>query len=162
MDSTKTKYIILIIVLIIIILFTIYTLFIKKPKPITSIKILHFSYNKGNMINSNVSYALDCKDGICKATIKPYDIPDEEQKVIEVDKKVVEKIEKILKQYNVERWNNFNKNNKYVLDGNGFSMYIKTDEDKTIEASGYMMWPKNYNEVRDSLDNIFMKIYNRK
>ena len=31
-----------------------------------------------------------------------------------------------------------------------------------ISASGYMMYPKNYREVANELDEIFMNIYNSK
>ena len=31
-----------------------------------------------------------------------------------------------------------------------------------IQASGYMLWPDNYKEVRENLNELFMKIYNEK
>jgi hypothetical protein len=64
-------------------------------------------------------------------------------------------IEKKLNEYHVSRWNGFNKNNKYVLDGDSFSFTLKYNEKDEVSAHGYMMWPNNYSEVKGYLINTF-------
>ena len=46
-----------------------------------------------------------------------------------------------------------------VLDGDSFSINIKYSGDKRVDASGYMMWPKNYREVKQFLDKELGSLY---
>ena len=50
------------------------------------------------------------------------------------------------------------KYDKDVLDGSSFNLYVKTDNDLSVEASGYMKWPKNYREVRGELESFFKSL----
>lgn len=154
----KIRY--LLILLCIVIVVVIFIVLLKRPKKvsITNIKLLEFSYTNGTMINSNVYYKLECNDD-CGATISPYGTAMEDAKEFKVDKGVVLDIENVLNKYDVAIWNGFNKTDKYVLDGDSFSINIKMSDGKTIEASGYMMWPKNYRSVEEELDKIFKNIY---
>ena len=45
------------------------------------------------------------------------------------------------------------------LDGDSFSFSLYTEDGKSISASGYMSWPKNYGEVEKELTNIFDALY---
>ena len=152
----KVLFIILIILLVIgvIVMFR-----IKKPKNIETIKYLNFGYSTGTMMNSYVSYNLEFKDNKYKVSIKPNMVSDEDKKITVMTKKDIEKIIDILNKYEVYKWDGFKKSNPNVLDGDSFNLTIKYNDDKSISASGYMMWPKNYREVQGELDSIFMKYY---
>ena len=104
-------------------------------------------------------YDLDYKDGKYIVNIKPTDIPDEEAKEYEISEETVKQIEKKLMEYDVTKWDGFKKSNQYVLDGDSFSFNMKYEEDKSINASGYMMWPDNYREVRSYLDEVLGSLY---
>ena len=54
--------------------------------------------------------------------------------------------------------NGFNKSDRYVLDGNSFSLSISMNNDEYVSASGYMKWPKNYKEVKEELITFFSTI----
>ena len=112
-------------------------------------------------IHLYVRYELECKDK-CLVTIKPNNLPEEEVFQTEVNNDVKHKIEKMLKKYHVEKWNNFNKHDPNVLDGNSFSIDISMKNGETISASGYMKWPENYGKVSNELDEIFMQFYPNK
>ena len=131
----------------------------KKPVEIEYIKYMHFGYSTGTMINANVSYNLTFKDGKYLVQIKPNGKTEEETKEKEITKKEVKKIENILKQYEVYKWDGFNKSDQNVLDGNSFDISIILKNGETIRAYGYMKYPNNYREVKNELDNIFMEIY---
>lgn len=152
----KVLFIILIILLVIgvIVMFR-----IKKPKNIETIKYLNFGYSTGTMMNAYVSYNLEFKDNEYKISIKPNMISDEDKKITVMTKKDVEKIIEILDKYEVYKWDGFKKSNPNVLDGDSFNLSVRYNDDKSIFASGYMMWPKNYREVQGELDSIFMKYY---
>ena len=156
----KMKIILIIIVLIILITI-IFFASTKKESSIKDIQNFHFSYTTGNYMNAYVIYDLNHENNKYIVTIKPNNIDNEQAKKIEVDKNTVNKITKTLNKYNVEKWNNFNKSDKHVLDGNSFSLSLKTKNCK-VSANGYMKWPKNYTEVKQELDKIFDKIYKQK
>ena len=152
--------IIICLLLLIIVLITCAILTKHKKDNISNIKEMRFSYSTGTAINANVFYEIKCHNNSCLATIKPSDIPEEECAETKINKTTIVEIENILNKYEVSKWNNYDKSDKNVLDGNSFSIYITMENDKSITAHGYMKWPKNYNEVKSELDIIFNKIYN--
>ena len=150
-------------VIIILVLIGGISMFILKKNnkvKITDIKYLSFYYTQGNMMNSNVKYTLTYENDKYIAEIKPNFKSEEEMKKVEIKKNDIEKIIETLKKYNVNKWNGFNKSDKYVLDGDSFSLYITFLDNTKLIASGYMMYPKNYNEVQNVLDKIFLSYYN--
>lgn len=157
----KTKYIVLIIsgvLLLLLILLILVLLLLPKDKKIENVTHLRFSYTTGYHMNASVSYEIDLIDDKYILKVKPTDIPEEETKEYILSKEKVLEIENKLNEYHVSRWNNFHKNNQYVLDGDSFSINIKSN-DLEISASGYMMWPNNYREVRSYLDTTLGSLY---
>lgn len=157
----KTKCIVLIIsgvLLLLLILLILVLLLLPKDKKIENITHLRFSYTTGYHMNASVSYEIDLIDDKYILKVKPTDIPEEETKEYILSKEKVLEIENKLNEYHVSRWNNFHKNNQYVLDGDSFSINIKSN-DLEISASGYMMWPNNYREVRSYLDTTLGSLY---
>lgn len=126
---------------------------------IKNIKHLYFSYTDGYAMYAYTIYEINYKDDKYFLTIKPNGVPNEEKQVEEIKKEDVKKIEDILNNYNVGFWDGFNKSDQGVLDGNSFTFTVDYDEDKNIHAYGYMMYPKNYIEVKQELLNIFSNYY---
>ena len=164
----KTKYIIIIALSIIVIIGGI-CLVRKLSKEtikeedldISEIKSFYITYSNGYAMNYYTRYELDYKDGVYIAKIKPHGIREEDLLEIEVEKEVMERIAEILKKYQVNKWDGFDKTDQGVLDGDSFSFSVSLEGNKTIHASGYMMWPENYSSVRAELDDLFMEIYNK-
>ena len=147
----KMKHLIIIgIIIVSVFLF----FFLKKEKNITNINKVYFTYSTGNYMNASVSYELICKDK-CMLSFKDDGVSYEDARKYEVDKKILKEIEIILKQYHVARWDNFHKYDKNVLDGNSFSFRVCFENNQEIEANGYMKWPKNYQEVKKELNELF-------
>lgn len=153
-----------IILLIIIILLTISLVIIlknkKKPIEINEIKYMHFGYSTGTMINAYVNYDIDYENNNYYATIKPNEVAEEDKLKIKISTETVDKVLKVIKKYEVQKWDGFNKSDQNVLDGNSFSISIGLTNNESISAHGYMEWPENYREVKEELNNIFMNIYN--
>ena len=156
----KKVYIIPIVLIIIIILFIILKNR-KKEVEISNIKYFNFGYSTGYMMNANVSYNIELKDDKYIISIKPDGKSEEETLKKEISTKKIKELEKILKEYEVGKWNGFDKVDKNVLDGNSFSLRVKFANDDTIDASGYMKYPENYSIVRNELDKFFMDIYEK-
>ena len=155
-------WIILFILLVIVAVTLIVFVFMKKKKVEVNslnIKFMHFSYSTSTMMNGNVIYEINYKDDKYIASIKPNNKSEEEKLEIELSKDNLEKIVNVLDEYDVASWNKFSKRDQNVLDGNGFSFSLRTQDGKEIVASGYMKWPTNYGKVQGELDHIFTEIY---
>lgn len=151
----KMKYVVIILVVLLILGLLIFILCNKKEKEkIKSISSLSFFYTNGYAINTDTRYEIDCKDN-CIAIIKQYGKSEEESVEVEIDSDILNKIIDVLNKYDVIKWDGFHKNDKGVLDGDSFSLHFTYNQEKKVSASGYMMWPTNYRNVRDELDNIF-------
>lgn len=156
------KIIIPFLILLIIILVLFFIFGIKRKVIIKNIKHLRFSYTNGYAMYAYTIYEIDYEDGKYILTIKPYGVPEEESQKEVIFKKDIKRIEKILNNYNVGSWNGFNKNDKNVLDGDSFSFSLRYDDDKEVDAYGYMRYPNNYREVKQELENIFANFYKDK
>lgn len=159
----KTKYIVLIMSLLhlLIIILALILAMLPEEKEIENMKYFRFSYTTGYHMNASVSYEIELIDGKYIAKIKPTDIPEEDAQTIEISENEVKTIENKLSEYHVSLWNGFHKSDKNVLDGNSFSLSIRYKNNDSISASGYMMWPNNYREVRDYLDNKLGSLYKK-
>ena len=126
---------------------------------VTEIKSFRFSYQVGNYMNGSVAYELKLEaDGSYTAKIKPNTVAEEEAKEYKVGKEFADELAAFLREHKVSRWNGFNRSDRRVLDGNGFSFSLWTTEDKNISASGYMRWPRGYSEVKAGIEELFAKL----
>lgn len=155
------KLIVVICILVVIFIIISIMCIIKSIKKveISSIKSFKYFYSNGYAINANTEYTLEYKDNNYIVTIKPNGVPEEDKKEFEVDKEFASKIEEIFKKYDVGYWNGFDKIDSRVLDGDSFSFSVTFENEDEIYASGYMVWPKNYREVKEELNNLFNKLY---
>ena len=127
----------------------------------SNIKSFYISYSNGYMMNAYTRYQLALESDKYIAKIKPYGVAEEDILEIEVEKELMENISEVLKKYEVNKWNGFNKTDKGVLDGDSFSFSVTLINDQSIEASGYMRWPEHYRDVVNEISPLFMSIYNK-
>ena len=159
----KLKGLIWFIVILLIIFVIMYVIYlIKKDKgdntpvvnEIKDIKEIDYSYSVGYAMNAYYKYDLLCEDK-CTIKIKPNGYPEEDTKEYEVDDESINKIIDILKKYEVYKWDGYSKSDKNVLDGDSFTFIVRFKDGSSIHASGYMMWPDNYRNVKNELEEIF-------
>ena len=149
------KYLIIIVIVLLLIGLLIFFLCNKKEKEkIESISSLSFFYTNGYAINTDTRYEIDCKDK-CIAIIKQYGKSEEETIEAKINDDTMNKIIDLFNKYDVIKWDGFSGTDKDVLDGDSFSMHFTYNTNKNVSASGYMMWPNNYREVEDGLNEIF-------
>lgn len=135
----------------------------KKEIEIKDIYSFNISYSKGYAINANIRYEMifDKEKNKYIAKIKPYGILEKDKKEFVVDNDKIIELENILKKHYVEKWDGFNKMAKDVLDGDSFYLSVFMNDNNSIHASGYMMWPDGYGEFILDIDEFFMNIYNK-
>ncbi len=124
---------------------------------VSGITSFSYRYTAGNMVNADVYYGLEYRNGTYTATVKPNGTPEEDAESFKVDKMFEENLRAILEKYKVSKWNGFNKTNKMVLDGNSFYLDIYMEEGE-ISAHGYMSWPDGYADFKEEIINLFESI----
>lgn len=154
MKKQNDMIIVVVASLLILIGFFIYNGIGKKPEmKIENIKSLEYVYTNGYFMHSDIRYNIDCED-TCILKIKELGKSMEETKEYPISREVVNQIEGLLNFYQVSQWDGFNKRDDRVLDGDSFHFSVTTEDGKSIYASGYMMYPKNYGVVTNELERI--------
>ena len=69
----------------------------------------------------------------------------------DITKKDITKLQKIINENKIYKWNGFEERNDKILDGNGFKLIVEYDDGKTINATGYMKYPKDYDKGHKAL-----------
>ncbi|MGN0452543.1 MAG: hypothetical protein ACI4GZ_01950 [Ruminococcus sp.] len=83
--------------------------------------------------------------------------PDEVTK-LETDGTVLKRISSVIDKYKMDKWNGFNENNPYVLDGGGFSLTVKAGDEILIDAYGINSFPKNYGNATNEIISIIQEV----
>ena len=122
----------------------------KEKVEITNIKYFEYYHSAGMMMNSDKRYILE-----------KVNEPPESAITKKVTTDFVQELENILKKYNVEKWDGFNKTDPNVLDGSSFSITINMMDGNHISAHGYMMYPKDYGKVVKEIKELFEETNNK-
>ena len=119
--------------------------------------IVSFSFHCGSYFGGYGEYEIKNKGGELKFSARGYNGKD-----VNVDKTIsgeyLDRIDAVLKKYDVASWDGFNESDDDVMDGHSFSLDVEYDTGATIHAYGYMKYPRNYNQVSDELYEIIEEI----
>ncbi len=130
-----------------------------KPKEIRGILRLRFTYSTGMRITDQVVYTLEKTGEGYTATVKPQGVDPQEPLSVPVDESFVAQVEELLRNNRVEKWYNYNKRSRSIMDGIGFTLYIKMEGDKEVDAVGYMNWPEGYSKVEGGLNTLYLGLW---
>lgn len=64
-------------------------------------------------------------------------------------------LEELIERYDIVSWNGFKKSNRFVLDGEMFSLRIVYDNGFVIDAHGDNSFPEHYYEFQAAVDELF-------
>ena len=73
----------------------------------------------------------------------------------------VKDLENLCIKHKVWKWDGYKKDNPFVCDGHGWSLYIRYDNDKSVDAYGMNMSPKGYWEFDRELHELFRPLCDR-
>ena len=122
---------------------------------IKGVEHFNFWFTCGYFCDADTVYEL-CKNGDgFTASIKPVGKPISEKREYAVDSAFALKLEDLLANNGVSKWNGFEKSNKRVLDGDSFALRFTNESGKKLQANGYMKWPKNYIAVKEGIEELF-------
>ncbi|MBO4855256.1 hypothetical protein J5500_02515 [Candidatus Saccharibacteria bacterium] len=120
--------------------------------------IVSFSYSHGSGMGGYVDYTLKKQDNLalysakCMGCMNNFDVNKT------IDSSYLGKIADIVKKYEMGKWDGFNESDDGILDGSGFTLKIEYDDERKIEAHGYMKYPSNYREATEELTNLLDEI----
>ncbi|MBR3555210.1 MAG: hypothetical protein IKN89_04800 [Oscillospiraceae bacterium] len=130
-----------------------------KPKEIRGIFSVRFAYSNGMQLSDQAYYSLERTADGCKAMVKPRGIDPSEPLTVEVDEEFVGQVEELLRTNHVEKWYGYKKRARNIMDGIGFTFYLKLEDGKEVDAVGYMNWPDGYANVEAGMDSLFLGLW---
>lgn len=113
----------------------------------------------GTYMNSGFDYVYSCDGGKASITVRIDGVSEEDALTLAVDDDFSRRIEAIIEQYKLLKWDGFHKSDKDVLDGSGFGFSAKFEDGIHISAGGYERYPKNYADAKGALDELFLTKY---
>ena len=114
--------------------------------------IAAFSYRYNGSIGGN-SFRYELKDG--RLSMDFMEHRDYGELSEDIPEGFAEKLEALCDSCRIRRWNGFDKVDRRVLDGSGFSLSIKYADGKTLSAHGSNSFPNGYRDFRTSLEELF-------
>lgn len=166
----KIKLFLIIIAVLIIVILLIYCKIIKdggigikgkNPTPIRldgkeNISSLSYSHT-GTYIGDIYSYKIYNEKEKVKLKVEFMNINEDNPDIVEIKEDTLDKIMELVKKYNVNKWNGYDKYATNVLDGSSFYMKIRLDNKKSIIFSGYNCEPNGYYKFYNDLMKLIGK-----
>jgi len=70
-------------------------------------------------------------------------------------------LEQIITEHDLLSWNGFSGSDPFMMDGEGFGLYIILTDDIHIAASGSNCWPDGFDEAEQAIEKVFGQILAR-
>lgn len=78
-----------------------------------------------------------------------------------VDETVLEQLGEIAGEYDIESWDGFDENDKYVMDGSNFELSVVLEDGRTIFARGSNCFPDGYADAEWEIRELFESLIDR-
>ena len=112
--------------------------------------IIEFDYQYGSFFGGYYDYHLVLDGDVVHVTANGMNGVELEIDK-EIDASILEDLSLVINTNKLERWDGFSKEDPHVLDGYSFYLSVKYDDGRTLEASGYEKYPKNYDKVHEEI-----------
>ncbi len=119
--------------------------------------IVEFQYGYGSYNTVHCNYMIKIEKNKYVLT---YEETNSDANVIikEIKKKDVQKLEKIIKDYELDKWDGFDESDDDIYDGSDFKLNVVYESGETINAFGYMKYPDNYKKGHNALVEFLEKL----
>lgn len=67
-------------------------------------------------------------------------------------------LEQIIIEHDLQSWNGFSGSDPFIMDGEGFGLYIVFEDNSELIASGSNRWPDGFDEAEQAIENVFTQI----
>ena len=75
-----------------------------------------------------------------------------------VDPAKLDELRNLINTYAVYSWDGFHKHDDKIMDGFSFRIFMTSDDERMIDAGGYMKYPRNFDPAHKALCNYFNKL----
>lgn len=153
----KNKTVIIIMICISILLFLLLVSIIifnkRNSREVRKLIKFHYNYYGGMSTKYNVNYDIECSNK-CIGNIKT---KNNNYLDININDDTINKLINIINKNYIYKWNGFDKSLN-ATDGSGFNLQIVCDDNRKINAKGYMKFPKNHKILKEELNELFENI----
>ena len=121
-------------------------------------QIVKFEYRYiGSIGGGSYTYTVERDSENRKTIFTLYEMErrGKENLVTEMESDFIDKLYSLYNKHKLHRWNGYYKSSHHILDGNGFSLYIKFANGHTISAHGSNSFPFGYRKFKEDLENLF-------
>ena len=121
-------------------------------------RLTYFSFDHHNsmaMFNGEKYNVSSMKDGRIHVVIDE-GFPEEKEFYLE-DSTIFDELLSLVKTYKMDKYKENYQPRMEVFDGDSWSLYYKYDSKRSVSSGGYMAWPDNYREMRQTLSDYFQK-----
>ena len=150
----------LIIITVVVIVAAIVVVFVLGNEKVNYNELIEVKISRnGTMIPGGTECTLTFKDGIWIATYNEMEGWDDNISEKIVDDVFANEIKNLLAKNKVQNWDGFNKENRYITDGEKFAFFMCFSDGTEIKASGYMVYPKNFDLVFNQFEECYEKLF---
>jgi len=128
---------------------------LKPAEPLPPLAITEFTYQYNGM-REGYTYTARAAEGGTELEISL--IFGDFQETLLVQEPVLEKLGEIAGNYRLDRWDGFDKVDKRVLDGEGFTLYMTLEDGTRIEAHGSNAFPQGYQDAKSEITALFEEL----
>lgn len=118
--------------------------------------ITSFSYHFDGTIGGNShTYEVKVKDGVATILVRDMRHHDYDDMTDTIDMSLVDSLAALCAKHDVLRWDGYDKYNRHIHDGHGFSLSVRYDDGKNMSAHGMNMSPSGFWDFDEELHELF-------
>ena len=141
----------------ILILMSIFGFLISCAKEPADSRLVSFEYYyNGSIGGDGHHYLVKAEGDSVTLTYEDWELRDFGEMTIVIDSAVTDSLAALCKRLQIYKWDGFDKTNKYVLDGDGFSLYLAYEDGRRVSAHGTNSYPAGYGEFVGGMDKILI------
>lgn len=115
--------------------------------------IKEFSFNFDGTIGGMYNWTIKREDdGSARFKLEDHMRRDYSDLSDTVSAEFMDSLENICRKHSVYKWDGYNKYDRRICDGRGFSLYIKYEDGRSVNAHGMNKFPSGYHEFKDDLE----------
>lgn len=121
--------------------------------------IVSFSYHYDGTIGGNSHrYKVDIEDGVPTIHVTDMLHHDYGEMIDTLDADFMQALEALCAEHDILRWDGYDKYDRLVCDGHGFSLYVRYDNGKSVNAHGMNMTPAGFWDFDKAMHELFAPV----
>lgn len=121
-----------------------------------SAPVVSFAFHHGGMSTFDIyAYMVEMDEASGEQTVNYELFCGYETYMLPADAELLQELAKLVDDYNLRKWDGFDKVNSHVLDGSSFDLEIRFGDGTSITASGSNRFPEGYSDAKTAVDDLF-------